>query len=73
MRITCGFENDRDEHVAWGIDGGEMCILFAYTDSELLWASDVDRETSHVVETVDGVTKSTGDCKLISAVSSSHR
>ena len=73
LRLTCAFENARDEHVSWGIDGGEMCILFAYTDSPLLWASDVERETSTVVETVDGVARSTGDCKLISAPSTSHR
>jgi hypothetical protein len=41
IRMTCGYDNPRDEVVGWGVGDQEMCITFGFTDSDRLWAGDV--------------------------------
>jgi hypothetical protein len=37
LRFTCRFDNDGDRTVRWGNGDGEMCVMLAFTDSELQW------------------------------------
>jgi hypothetical protein len=41
IRMTCGYDNPRDEEVGWGLGDQEMCITFGFTDSDMLWAGNV--------------------------------
>lgn len=37
LRFTCRFDNPRDQPVRWGNGDQEMCVMLAFTDSELQW------------------------------------
>lgn len=37
LRFTCRFDNPGSETIRWGNGGGEMCVMLAFTDSELQW------------------------------------
>jgi len=38
LRFSCTYDNPRDTTVGWGVGDQEMCVLLAFTDSELVWA-----------------------------------
>ncbi|HVV85864.1 MAG TPA: hypothetical protein VHE35_22550 [Kofleriaceae bacterium] len=37
LRFTCRFDNPRDQDVYWGNGDQEMCVMLAFTDSEMQW------------------------------------
>ncbi len=37
LRFTCRFDNPRDRVVRWGFGDQEMCVMLAFTDSEVNW------------------------------------
>ena len=37
LRFTCHFDNPRAEVVRWGNGDQEMCVMLAFTDSEMQW------------------------------------
>jgi hypothetical protein len=41
IRFSCEYTNPRDEVVGWGVGDQEMCIVFAFTDSPLVWSGGV--------------------------------
>jgi hypothetical protein len=41
IRFSCTFDNPRDATVHWGNGDQEMCIVFAYSDSNMVWSSGV--------------------------------
>lgn len=41
IRFSCEFDNPRDTTVGWGVGDQEMCILFAFTDSPMVWSGGV--------------------------------
>ena len=38
IRFACEYDNPRDTTVGWGVGDQEMCIVFAFTDSPLVWS-----------------------------------
>jgi hypothetical protein len=38
IRFACDYDNPRDTTVGWGVGDQEMCILFAFSDSPLVWS-----------------------------------
>lgn len=52
LRITCGYTNDRDVAVGYGIGDQEMCVTNIYTDSTLRFGGTGD--TNAVTGTTDG-------------------
>jgi len=38
IRFACEYDNPRDATVGWGVGDQEMCIVFAFTDSPLVWS-----------------------------------
>lgn len=62
LRFRCDFDNPRDERVGQGVGDQEMCIILAFTDSELRWIGEVfeGREVSN-----DGLSsENQGDCTI---------
>ena len=46
LRFTCRFDNPGPGEVRWGNGDGEMCVMLAFTDSELQWGGGaLDDET----------------------------
>jgi len=41
IRFACEYENPRDVAVGWGVGDQEMCIVFAFTDSPMVWSGGV--------------------------------
>ena len=37
LRMSCSYNNDRDQTVGWGVGDQEMCVMLAFTDNELQW------------------------------------
>lgn len=38
IRFACEYDNPRDVPVGWGVGDQEMCIVFAFTDSPMVWS-----------------------------------
>lgn len=36
LRVECGYINDTDERIEYGLGGKEMCVFLAYTDADLI-------------------------------------
>jgi len=64
IRLTCTFDNPRNQTVRYGIGDQEMCIWFGFTDSPWQWAGRAPRAASSMVrrETRDGVSHSVAPC-----------
>jgi hypothetical protein len=41
LRMGCTFDNPGDATIRWGNADGEMCIAFAFSDSNLVWSAGV--------------------------------
>lgn len=65
LRLTCVFDNPRDNAIHYGNGDGEMCIAFGYTDSPNMWASSV--MASSVTGVSGGVTMNNGPCVVLTA------
>lgn len=61
LSVTCGFTNWRSENVGWGNGDGEMCIALALVEADAVMAGAVDK--GEIVDLVDGIQLSTGECK----------
>jgi hypothetical protein len=70
LRMTCGFENPRDEVVRAGVGDQEMCITFGFTDSERMWSGVVTgADQSELVDvTADGTHVYEGQCTVIQGI-----
>ncbi len=65
MRMTCGYDNIRDESVGFGIGDQEMCVFLAYTDSPLRFgARSMSADDAGEVE---GMPTRDSDCQLFSS------
>jgi hypothetical protein len=56
LRMTCGYANDRDEPIVWGVGDQEMCEMLGMADSSLVF--DMGVNTSVLED--DGVVKTYG-------------
>lgn len=68
LRTSCSNENPRSEEVGWGLGDQEMCVLLAFTDSELFWAGGADEgsENEMVGTDSDGTVLNRSDCNIYS-------
>lgn len=63
LRLTCQYDNTTDRDIRYGLAEGEMCMLLAYTDSDLKFVTDVMTNTV-VGPDADGVVQNTGPCSV---------
>ncbi len=42
LRFTCGYDNWRDQSVKWGFGDGEMCVMLALVESDVVLGATVD-------------------------------
>jgi hypothetical protein len=66
LRVTCAYDNPRDEVVRWGIGDQEMCAFLAFTDSEVTWAGgNQDFGANEVLgPNAEGVIENQAPCEL---------
>lgn len=64
VRMSCSYDNPRDDAVGWGFGDQEMCGLGFYTNSTLRLAGLIDESTSLGADG-DGVLQSTGPCTFL--------
>jgi hypothetical protein len=69
VRMSCEFENPRDDVVGWGIGDQEMCIFLAFTDSEIVIAGGVNTSSTsgNQLTVVDDVPHFSHACQVITA------
>jgi hypothetical protein len=73
VRLTCRYDNPRDETVGWGNGDQEMCVMLAFTSSEHLWGGGVlDGEPGEPTMAGD-VAHFEQDCFVISYPASHNR
>lgn len=61
LRLTCGFDNPRDESVGWGIGDQEMCVMLGLADSDVMM--DAFMVGDNIVDgEVDGIVMNHGAC-----------
>jgi hypothetical protein len=67
LRVSCEFDNPRNDVVRYGLGDQEMCVLLAFTDSEVMWGGgDLSAGNNQVVGVDEaGVTDNTAPCSLI--------
>lgn len=65
LRMTCGYDNPRDDMVGYGIGDQEMCVFLMFTDANKKFAATGDVNTN--LGDVGGVDQNESDCFLISA------
>lgn len=65
LRFSCRFDNPGDASVGWGIGDQEMCMLLAFTDSELVWGGGNINGNSVVGTAEDGTILNEGPCTIV--------
>jgi len=66
LRFGCEFSNPTDNEVGWGIGDQEMCIIFGFTESDLLIGGGVvEAEMSEYIGDIDGVAEYRGECGVL--------
>lgn len=67
LRFSCDFTNPTESQIGWGIGDQEMCIAFAFAESELAYGGGVMSAEGHryVGQSDDGVAEHEGDCDII--------
>ncbi|HEY5948089.1 MAG TPA: hypothetical protein VIV40_21485 [Kofleriaceae bacterium] len=72
IRFACEYDNPRDATVGWGVGDQEMCIVFAFTDSPMVWSGGAPYVESPGTPTeVNGVFEYTHGC-ITAAVDGTH-
>jgi hypothetical protein len=54
LRLTCEFNNPRDQTVGWGVGDQEMCVFLAFSDSTYQWGGGVLEQDPPGNPMVDG-------------------
>jgi hypothetical protein len=67
IRMTCGFDNPRDEWVRYGIGDQEMCVVLAFTDAQLKLLGVADTGTA-LGRGSDGIWMNTGNCRAYGVI-----
>ncbi|MFW5920233.1 MAG: hypothetical protein ACOCUS_00230 [Polyangiales bacterium] len=66
VRLTCEYDNPRDESVQYGVGDQEMCVAFAFTDSEKVWGATTLGHEPELIEDGD-IKKYDAGCLAIAA------
>jgi hypothetical protein len=69
LRVECGYLNDTDARLTYGLGGHEMCVFLAYTDAELTIGADSGANTP-MGPNEDGVFMNETACGRVLAVPS---
>src|SRR5256885_11172988 len=65
LSFSCSYDNVNDNEMFWGNQGGEMCLLLAFTDSPYKWVGGVvGNLSSLVVGSAGSPNLETGPCML---------
>ena len=64
VSFTCGYDNDTDQEVGFGIGDQEMCVALVLADSQMLLDANVPSGTQ-LIEEVDGTAYFEGDCSVL--------
>lgn len=64
IRMTCGYDNPRDESVGYGIGDQEMCVFLAFTDSPYRFGASAEDNT--YLGEADGIHMNDTRCELLS-------
>lgn len=65
LRVTCVYDNPRDEVVRYGIGDQEMCLMLAFTDSRYVWAGgNLERGVNEEVAVSGGVSSNEAPCQI---------
>ncbi|HJL01914.1 MAG TPA: hypothetical protein RMH85_33210 [Polyangiaceae bacterium LLY-WYZ-15_(1-7)] len=66
MRVTCVYDNPRDEVVRYGIGTQEMCLMLAFTDSRYIWGGgNLERGGNVEVAREEGVSYNEAPCRMV--------
>lgn len=70
MTVTCGYDNQSDSEIVWGVGNNEMCVLFGFTDSKATWGGGVltDGQNEVVGTDADGTVLNEAPCGMIGIV-----
>lgn len=70
LRLGCTFDNPSDATIGWGNANGEMCIAFAFSDSNLVWNAGVfatDADPGPSVDDGGVISYTTPGCQIVTA------
>ena len=67
LRVECGYLNDTDRRLRYGLGGQEMCVFLAYTDADLVIGA-TSGENTPMGQSEDGVYMNETSCGPVLAV-----
>jgi hypothetical protein len=67
LRVECGYLNDTDRRLHYGLGGQEMCVFLAYTDADLTIGASSGANTP-MGQSSDGTFMNETDCGVVLAV-----
>lgn len=67
LRVECGYLNNTDRRLRYGLGGQEMCVFLAYTDADLIIGASSGVNTP-MGQSPDGVFMNETDCGVVLAV-----
>lgn len=67
LRVECGYLNDTDRRLHYGLGGQEMCVFLAYTDADLIIGASSGANTS-MGQSPEGVLLNETSCGTVLAV-----
>jgi hypothetical protein len=67
LRVECGYLNNTDRRLHYGLGGEEMCVFLAYTDADLTFGATSGSNTA-LGPNEDGIYMNETDCGLVLAV-----
>ena len=67
LRVECGYLNDTDSRLHYGLGGQEMCVFLAYTNADLTIGASSGTNTP-MGQNADGVFINETDCGVVLAV-----
>lgn len=67
LRVECGYLNNTDDRLHYGLGGQEMCVFLAYSDADLTFGAQSGANTA-LGPNEDGVYMNETDCGIVLAV-----
>jgi len=67
LRVECGYLNNTDERLKYGLGGKEMCVFLAYTDADLTFGA-TSGGNNALGPNEDGIYMNETDCGIVLAV-----
>jgi hypothetical protein len=67
LRVECGYVNDTDEPLVYGLAGKEMCVFLAYSDADLTIGA-ASGQNAKMGQNADGIFMNETACGVVLAV-----